>query len=278
MDKAGLIGAVLGAAGLVVSCVTASMYAAGTNPRLIELESSLAGVKETVSQTGHIVSDTYNRVTELDVGLTAVARSANIDPEVLSRAIAVEKERVRKLGIGEEATGIHEEDSKEVKAAVAEAPKDSEVVTPAVDEPSIPSASSLVQEQAKADEPSSSAGAVEEAKADEAPQPLSIKLKPEPVTVAMVDSILATRISESWVKPAGNIEKLSVSIEIAMGRSGNVADVNVLESSGDAKFDSSALTAIRSIARIEEISRLREEDYLAAYAKRAILFTPDMGK
>lgn len=112
---------------------------------------------------------------------------------------------------------------------------------------------------------------------DESSQAAPLAIKAEPYTIERVDAVLGKRLSESWFKPGGNLAKLKAIVEMKVGRDGHIANVRVVQSSGSKPFDVSALNAIQGLGRIDEVAMLSEADYLKAYAKRSIEFTPDMG-
>lgn len=297
MEKVGTIALVLGGTSLLVSGLTAALMTVGYGGRIVDLEEKLALMGGTLTKTGLVATDTAGRVGELDIGLTALARVAKVDPIELSKGIAQERERISSESKAADKPSTSAE-SEPAPAATAgslqgTAPVESAVSQAKAEEPAQP----MLPPPAPAPAPDEPMGVqnaalelqegdnpfaplTEEAQAESraAAKPLAIAVKADPVTVEKVDALLARRISESWVKPAGKIDDLSVAVEIRLGRSGNIADAKVLQSSGSKDFDASALAAIRAIGRIEEVSQLSEEDYQAAYAKRSILFTPELGR
>lgn len=295
MEKVGTIALVLGGTSLLVSGLTAALMTVGYGGRIVDLEEKLALMGGTLTKTGLVATDTAGRVGELDIGLTALARVAKVDPIELSKGIAQERERISSESKAADKPSTSAE-SEPAPAATAgslqgTAPVESAVSQAKAEEPAQPmlpppapapdepmGVQNAALELQEGDNPF--APLTEEAQAESraAAKPLAIAVKADPVTVEKVDALLARRISESWVKPAGKIDDLSVAVEIRLGRSGNIADAKVLQSSGSKDFDASALAAIRAIGRIEEVSQLSEEDYQAAYAKRSILFTPELGR
>lgn len=294
MEKVGTIALVLGGTSLLVSGLTAALMTVGYGGRIVELEERLALMGGTLTKTGLVATDTAGRVGELDIGLTALARVAKVDPIELSKGIALERERINSESKSADKPSAPA-DSTPAPAATAGslpglAPAQDAVPQAKVAGPAQPMTSppghgpETATEQDAAlelqggDNPFAKLTEEIQAESKATAKPLAIAVKAEPVTVEKVDAMLAKRISESWVKPAGKIDDLSVAVEIRLGRSGNIADAKVLQSSGSKDFDASALAAIRAIGRIEEVSQLSEEDYQAAYAKRSILFTPELGR
>lgn len=294
MEKVSTIALVLGGTSLLVSGLTAALMTVGYGGRIVELEERLALMGGTLTKTGLVATDTAGRVGELDIGLTALARVAKVDPIELSKGIALERERINSESKSADKPSAPA-DSTPAPAATAgslpglapaqDAVPQAKVAGPAQPMTSPPGhAPETATEQDAAlelqggDNPFAKLTEEIQAESKATAKPLAIAVKAEPVTVGKVDALLAKRISESWVKPAGKIDDLSVAVEIRLGRSGNIADAKVLQSSGSKDFDASALAAIRAIGRIEEVSQLSEEDYQAAYAKRSILFTPELGR
>lgn len=294
MEKVSTIALVLGGTSLLVSGLTAALMTVGYGGRIVELEERLALMGGTLTKTGLVATDTAGRVGELDIGLTALARVAKVDPIELSKGIALERERINSESKSADKPSAPA-DSTPAPAATAgslpglapaqDAVPQAKVAGPAQPMTSPPGhAPETATEQDAAlelqggDNPFAKLTEEIQAESKATAKPLAIAVKAEPVTVEKVDALLAKRISESWVKPAGKIDDLSVAVEIRLGRSGNIADAKVLQSSGSKDFDASALAAIRAIGRIEEVSQLSEEDYQAAYAKRSILFTPELGR
>lgn len=294
MEKVSTIALVLGGTSLLVSGLTAALMTVGYGGRIVELEERLALMGGTLTKTGLVATDTAGRVGELDIGLTALARVAKVDPIELSKGIAQERERINSESKSAEKPFAPADSSPAPAATEGSLPgfgpaqdavPQAKVAGPAQPMTSPPGhAPETVTEQDAAlelqggDNPFAKLTEEFQAESKATAKPLAIAVKAEPVTVEKVDALLAKRISESWVKPAGKIDDLSVAVEIRLGRSGNIADAKVLQSSGSKDFDASALAAIRAIGRIEEVSQLSEEDYQAAYAKRSILFTPELGR
>lgn len=285
VEKLSTIALVLGGTSLVVSGVTAALMTIAYSGRIVDLESRLEAMQGTLSRTGLVVTDTFNRVTELDVGLTSLARVAKVDPLELSKGIAQEKARLKSEGAVQQSVKTEAPVSKtgeqqpttlvEPVVGIGQAAHPATELAPSVID-AIPALFANAVASHDLDNPFVAAGAGPDAKEKVEAKPLAITVKPAVATVEMVDTVLAKRISANWKKPVGKLEGLSVTLEINVGRVGNVAKVNVLKTSGNKAFDQSALAAIKAIDRIEEVSMLTEEDYLSAYASRAILFTPDL--
>lgn len=255
------------------------------------------------------------RINELDVGLTALASVMKIDRNELAKAIAAAKGRQEADASAGQAPQRHVQSSGTPNAPAvtasqpqsgstttqpapkADASSTTERVTPVAgiadaqsagqqsDKPNPSPASSAHQDQqAVANAPllgddnpfaqpadTASAGG-------EVPATLAVAAsKTAPVTIAQVDSVLGKRLSSNWYKPAGAADDLSTIIQLKMSRDGKVATVRLSKSSGNAAFDTSAISAVKSIGTIDEVRQLSDADFQKAYASRSIQFTPQMG-
>jgi TonB family protein len=296
-NKLGLIGVALGGTSLVITAVTAIMVTVGTGSEVAALKNEVAtlrGQTEAVTDRGN---DNARRISELDYGLTAMVKVQGVNLLDLEKAIKAQKASAAPSPISQSAVTVSR--STVVPAQVVQQAHSAPAV-PAVTEAArqAPSKPATVPEQAKpkvqdaqpADNPFTQAAQAAGTAAPDAPvdnpfnpvkdessQAAPLAIKAEPYTIERVDAVLGKRLSESWFKPAGNLAKLKAIVEMKVGRDGRIANVRVVQSSGSKPFDVSALNAIQGLGRIEEVAMLSEADYLKAYAKRSIEFTPDMG-
>lgn len=277
------------------------MVTVGTGSEVAALKNDVAmlrGQAETVSDRGN---DNARRISELDYGLTAMVKVQGVNLFDLEKAIKAQKASAAPSPITQATATVSRSPAVPGQAAqpatlTPAAPATSAVQHEAsrqapskpapVPEPSKPK----VQDPQPVDNPFTQAASAAGAAASDAPvdnpfnpakdessQAAPLAIKPEPYTIERVDAVLGKRLSESWFKPAGNLAKLKAIVEMQVGRDGHVANVRVVQSSGSKPFDVSALNAIKGLGRIEEVALLSEADYLKAYAKRSIEFTPDMG-
>lgn len=296
-NKLGLIGVALGGTSLVITAVTAIMVTVGTGSEVAALKNEVAtlrGQTEVVTDRGN---DNARRISELDYGLTAMVKVQGVNLLDLEKAITAQKASAAPSPISQSPATVS-------RSAVVAA----QVVQQAHSAPDVPAVTetarqastkpATVPQQAKpkeqdaqpADNPFTQVAQAASAASPDAPvdnpfnpakdessQAAPLAIKAEPYTIERVDAVLGKRLSEGWFKPTGNLAKLKAIVEMKVGRDGRIANVRVVQSSGSKPFDVSALNAIQGLGRIEEVAMLSESDYLKAYAKRSIEFTPDMG-
>jgi TonB family protein len=300
-NRLGLIGVALGGTSLVISAVTALMVTVGTGSEVAALKKEVAALRGQTQTTSDRGNDNARRISELDYGLTAMVKVQGVNLFDLEKAIRAQKASAAPSPITQAAATAS-------RSTVAP----TQTAQPANSNPAVPAAAAVgneparqappkpapapeptkpkVQDAQPADNPFTQAAPPAGAAAPEAPvdnpfnsakddasQAAPLAIKAEPYTIERVDAVLGKRLSESWFKPAGNLTKLKAIVEMKVGRDGHIANVRVVQSSGSKPFDVSALNAIKGLGRIEEVALLSEADYLKAYAKRSIEFTPDMG-
>src|SRR5690606_30789870 len=103
----------------------------------------------------------------------------------------------------------------------------------------------------------------EEGSQDFVAAPLSVEVKVE--TPARVDSILAQRLSAAWQKPQGDVSGMKATLRMKLNRDGSLSSVELQRSSGNTEFDESAMAAIRTMGKIDEVSLLSDQDYEKFY-------------
>jgi TonB family protein len=303
-NRLGLIGVALGGTSLVISAVTALMVTVGTGSEVAALKKEVAALRGQTQTTSDRGNDNARRISELDYGLTAMVKVQGVNLFELEKAIRAQKASAAPSPITQAAATASRSTVAPTQAAQ---PANSNPAVPAVaavaalgneatrqtqpkPAPAPESSKPKVQDAQPGDNPFTQAAPPTGAAAPEAPvdnpfnsakdeasQAAPLAIKAEPYTIERVDAVLGKRLSESWFKPAGNLTKLKAIVEMKVGRDGHIANVRVVQSSGSKPFDVSALNAIKGLGRIEEVALLSEADYLKAYAKRSIEFTPDMG-
>lgn len=287
------IALVVSVGALVVCGATAALSAFPNSGNISKLQQQVQLHNDLLTSQSVSGRDSRSRIDELDVGLTAIAHIAKIDPATLSKAIADVRAAEAK--------------SKGLSAAPAVQPAWPANPAPAATEPGQPtSGPEPAQEPAKTTTPQpvpddgrANERAIVNGKAttpenpftaeseqavgavEEAPAPLSIasvKAATAPaMSVAQVDTILAKRLVSSWYTPAGSKDDLNAVIQVKINRDGKVGEVKVVKPSGNERFDMSAVSALKSLDPISEVAQLSDADYKKAYASRSIRFTPKMG-
>lgn len=282
---------------IAIGAVTAGLSALPNTSKIDALTAEVVKLREqneTFQSQLRATSENRTRINELDIGLTAMATVMNIDRNELAKAITAAKAQ---------------------EASVAQAPAQGAAVTSGIQKPVevLAPAAQLPDQQALPSNDSreklasqvagAGAGAVQPGEqtpqlvadtesdnpfaaaldgaggaSSDTPPPLAIASAPaQPLTIEQVDSVLAKRISEKWYKPSGAAADLYAIIQIKMTRDGKVASVNLTKPSGSDAFDTSVISAVKSIVAIDEVQRLSDDDFQKAYASRSIQFTPQMG-
>lgn len=95
---------------------------------------------------------------------------------------------------------------------------------------------------------------------------------------ASYDDVIRRYVSEQWRRPPTARNGMVVEVRISMLPSGDITDVVVQRSSGDAGFDQSAVQAVRNVGRIPEMQQLSRESPAAfdrLYRQRTLRFKPE---
>lgn len=90
-----------------------------------------------------------------------------------------------------------------------------------------------------------------------------------------VDGILVQRIIANWKRPESARNGMAVEIVIKMARDGTVRSADVVTSSGDKGFDSSAKAAILEVKAVPEMSQVSDATYKHLYKERRVRFSPE---
>lgn len=289
-SKLTYIALALGAGALAVSVASAVLSALPNSNKISSLSSEVAELRKqnvSLNEQLQIANQNRSRIDELDIGLTAMANVMKIDRQQLAKAMMAMKAPDHQIGQGQ--------------VNPASSPKAGELSTPAGNlvpasaverqsqdmpvAPVEPVGASQVKQPETGGEPALEldnpfAGASDASihAGGEIPAPIAVVPAGAPkLTIEHVDSILAKRISEKWYKPAGAAANLNALIQMKMTREGKVDSVVLTRPSGNAEFDSSVISAVKSIGAIDEVQRLSDADFDKAYANRIIQFTPQMG-
>ncbi|WP_321351222.1 cell envelope integrity protein TolA [Halopseudomonas oceani] len=108
------------------------------------------------------------------------------------------------------------------------------------------------QEEAKA-------RALSEALAEEAQYQQAQADRSGDQVAASYNDLIRRYVSQQWRRPPTARNGMKVVLRIGMLPTGQITDVSVKQSSGDAGFDQSAVQAVRNVARIPEIQKLSSE-------------------
>ncbi len=84
--------------------------------------------------------------------------------------------------------------------------------------------------------------------------------------------IVQKKFIELWNKPFVLNEDIEVSIKIKLAPSGEILSKTLIESSGNDKFDDSAMKAVSKISFLKEVSNLRREDFERYFREINLVF------
>ena len=84
--------------------------------------------------------------------------------------------------------------------------------------------------------------------------------------------IIQRKFIELWNKPFVLNEDLKVSIKIKLAPSGEILTKTLIESSGNYKFDDSAMRAVNKISFLKEVSKLKREDFEKYFREINLVF------
>ena len=84
--------------------------------------------------------------------------------------------------------------------------------------------------------------------------------------------IIQKKFIELWNKPFVLNEDIKVSIKIKLAPSGEILSKTLIESSGNDKFDDSAMKAVSNISFLKEVSNLKREDFERYFREINLVF------
>ena len=84
--------------------------------------------------------------------------------------------------------------------------------------------------------------------------------------------IIQKKFIELWNKPFVLNEDIKVSIKIKLAPSGEILSKTLIESSGNDKFDDSAMKAVSNISFLKEVSNLRRGDFERYFREINLVF------
>lgn len=293
-SKLTYIALVLGAGAIAVSVATATLSALPNSSKINTLTTEVEGLHKqnaALNDQLTIAKQNRSRIDELDIGLTAMANVMNIDRQQLAKAMLAMKAADSQVG-QEQPNRAASAQVVQPSSVVEQQPVTKAAPAPSIDNPvtALPKAPTAEGDQAgqpsagahdlpiEVDNPFAGAPDASIHAGGEVPAPIAVVPASAPkLTIEHVDSILAKRISEKWYKPAGASANLSALIQMKMTRDGKVDSVVITRPSGNTEFDTSVISAVKSIGAIDEVQRLSDADFEKAYANRIIQFTPQMG-
>ena len=84
--------------------------------------------------------------------------------------------------------------------------------------------------------------------------------------------IIQKKFIELWNKPFVLNEDIKVSIKIKLAPSGEILSKTLIESSGNDKFDDSAMKTVSKISFLKEVSNLRRDDFERYFREINLVF------
>ncbi|AXM98340.1 cell envelope integrity protein TolA [Pseudomonas plecoglossicida] len=88
------------------------------------------------------------------------------------------------------------------------------------------------------------------------------------------DDLIRLRAAEGWARPPSARKGMTVTLQVSMLPDGTITGVNVIRSSGDGPFDSSAVAAVKNIGRLTEMQGMKPSDF-NRYRSFKMTFTPE---
>ncbi|MBC9251718.1 protein TolA [Pseudomonas alcaligenes] len=88
------------------------------------------------------------------------------------------------------------------------------------------------------------------------------------------DDLIRKEVSARWSRPPSARNGMTVTVQVNMLPDGTITNASVVRSSGDAAFDSSAVTAVRNVGQIPEMQGISSADF-APYRSFKMTFTPE---
>lgn len=89
------------------------------------------------------------------------------------------------------------------------------------------------------------------------------------------EGLVQQRIADRWSRPPSARRNMEVELSISMTPNGQIQDVVIVRSSGDATFDQSAIHAVQRVDRIPEFQQLDPAVFNANFRRFNLLFRPD---
>lgn len=88
------------------------------------------------------------------------------------------------------------------------------------------------------------------------------------------DDLIRELVTRNWIRPPSARNGMSVTVQVNMLPGGSIVNASVVRSSGDAAFDSSAVTAVRNVGQVTEMQGISPADF-APYRSFKMTFTPE---
>ena len=99
-------------------------------------------------------------------------------------------------------------------------------------------------------------------------------LSQEKAATIILDS-MGKRIKQFWSRPSSDYSGLEAYIRMSLERSGELADVRIVQSSGDVLFDQSVVRAVQRAAPFDEVKHIDARTFDDKFRKITVQFRPE---
>ena len=94
-------------------------------------------------------------------------------------------------------------------------------------------------------------------------------------TAASYAALIKQRVDGGWSRPPSARKNMQVVLSIRMIPTGDVIGVEVVQSSGNAAFDRSAVAAVERAQRFPELSQMQTRVFDAYFRTFTLVFKPE---
>ena len=118
------------------------------------------------------------------------------------------------------------------------------------------------------------AHSLEELKAKEEQELALLNALATETAAVNVKDAMQTRITRAWHRPVAFKAGLEVYLKMSLAPNGELVDVRVVKTSGDALFDFSAIKAVKNAAPFYEIKQFDAETFEEKFSSLTVKFSP----
>lgn len=87
-------------------------------------------------------------------------------------------------------------------------------------------------------------------------------------------SLIINLIESAWIKPKNIQENLICDIKIKINSRGRIINISLIQSSGNIRFDNSALQAVKRVETFSFFNEIKKETYEDVFKNIVISFNP----
>ena len=109
-------------------------------------------------------------------------------------------------------------------------------------------------------------------------QEVNIEITKEEQEIAIISHNIIKTIESAWMKPRNIPSDLVANLRLFIKSSGRIEKVNLIKSSGNIRFDNSALQAVRRVETFNFFNSLSKDLYEKEFKIIAISFNPSLFK